>query len=266
MPMVSLVAKILQKLAAKVPLSGLETAVLTEARAAAPEQKMLQGVYRGYAGKDELPDAVFAANQKQLADYYATRRAAQTGETPHVDMMLIDPNVGRQYRLHPPGAQDMSGVRKLPAEAVEGRSNLYAKGGSVKDTKIQSSGEGLNELTKRYPELSGFLESFMGTAPDEMGSVLDPLTARRRAGAEYGFPVGTLAAVAPGLGPLSKVAQVGARAGLRNLAVPSQLSRQAGVIKIPGFATGGLVNDSISGYNPGHVDNLVNQLRTELFQ
>jgi len=34
----------------------------------------------------------------------------------------------------------------------------------------------------------------------------------------------------------------------------------------PGFAAGGLVNDSISGYNPARVDEIVNSLRTELFQ
>lgn len=57
-----------------------------------------------------------------------------------------------------------------------------------------------NELTKQYPRLSGFLESaLMGSAPDEMGSLLDPLTAERRVGAEYGFPIGTATQVIPGL-------------------------------------------------------------------
>jgi len=226
------------------PLNPL--ALLKLARAAAPEQKMLQGVYRGFAGDNAATSAgeqLFAANQRQLADYYAARRAAQTGEDPHVEMLLIDPEVGRQYRLHPPGAREMSRVRKLPPEAVQGTTRLYAKGGEVKgrnvlkDFKDPYAAEraGPSQLTRQHPELSGFLEAaLMGTAPDEMGSVLDPLTARRRAGAEYGFPVGTVAQVAPALGPLSKLAATGARAGARNLAVPSTLGRQAGVIKAPG--------------------------------
>lgn len=94
---------------------------------------MLQGVYRGYAGSDSLPEQIFAANQRQLAEFYAARRAAQTGEDPHVDMLLINPNVGRQYRLHPPGAKEMSGVRKIQSEVIEGRTNLYAKGGRVQN-------------------------------------------------------------------------------------------------------------------------------------
>lgn len=93
---------------------------------------MLQGVYRGYAGNAPAVGAegeVFAANQKQLADYYAARRAAQTGEEPHVEMMLIDPNLGRQYRIHPPGAAEMSRVRRLPPEAAQYTTQLYARGG-----------------------------------------------------------------------------------------------------------------------------------------
>ena len=100
------------------------------AAASAPEQKMLQGVYRGFAGESNPEAELFAANQKQLAEYYARRRAAQTGEDPHVEMMLIDPNAGVQYGLHPSGAE-YSRVRKVPADAVEGRSQLYAKGGHV---------------------------------------------------------------------------------------------------------------------------------------
>ena len=115
-------------------LSALREYILAQRAlvAAAPEQKMLQGVYRGYAGNSPAAAAegeVFAANQKQLADYYAARRAAQTGEDPHVEMMLIDPNLGYQYRIHPPGAAEMSRVRKLPPEAAQYTTQLYARGG-----------------------------------------------------------------------------------------------------------------------------------------
>jgi hypothetical protein len=53
-------------------------------------------------------------------------------------------------------------------------------------------------------------------APDEMaGSVLDPNTARVRAGAEYGFPVGTAAQVLPMAQPAQAAAMAAGRAGER---------------------------------------------------
>ena len=109
------------------------------AAATAPEQKMLQGVYRGYAGDEALPEQVFTANQKHLADYFAQRRAAQTGQTPHAEMILIDPNTGVQYGLHPPALPEhgipqpeYSRVRKVKPEDVVERTQLYARGGPVR--------------------------------------------------------------------------------------------------------------------------------------
>ena len=72
----------------------------------------------------------------------------------------------------------------------------YAKGGKVKDPYAAERG-GPSELTKQYPKLSGFLQGLVGSAPDEMGSVLDPLTAEQRKGAEYGFPIGTALQMLP---------------------------------------------------------------------
>jgi hypothetical protein len=64
-------------------------------------------------------------------------------------------------------------------------------------------------LRQQYPEVYGALGGLLGIAPDEMaGSVLDPNTARVRAGAEYGFPVGTAAQVLP----MAKPAQAAAMA------------------------------------------------------
>ena len=68
-------------------------------------------------------------------------------------------------------------------------------------------------LRQQYPEVYGALGGFMGMAPDEMsGSIFDPNTARVRAGAEYGFPVGTAAQVIPAVGLLAPVVKAGARA------------------------------------------------------
>jgi hypothetical protein len=107
--------------------------------------KLLQGVYRGFTGDaTEAASAakpLFTANQRQMAEYYAKRRAAETGDDPHVEMLLIDPFVGQQYRLHPPGVKGAeqteyaSKVRKVKPDEVQGRTKLYAEGGLVKKAK-----------------------------------------------------------------------------------------------------------------------------------
>jgi hypothetical protein len=142
-----------------------------------------------------------------------------------------------------------------PADRAALLKPAYAQGGSVKDTKVLKSGEGLNELTKQYPELSGFLQSFMGTAPDEMrGSVLDPLTARRRAGAEYGFPAGVAAQVAPGLGPLAKLAGRGAGAVARGGAEQIARAVEAGHPLTTGFAPMNVVKPKGGQWLSGSVE------------
>ena len=68
-------------------------------------------------------------------------------------------------------------------------------------------------LRQQYPEVYGGLGGLLGMAPDEMaGSILDPNTARVRAGAQIGFPVGTAAQVLPALGQLAPAVKAGARA------------------------------------------------------
>jgi len=68
-------------------------------------------------------------------------------------------------------------------------------------------------LRQQYPEVYGGLGGFMGMAPDEMaGSVLDPNTARVRAGAQIGFPIGTATQVVPALNMIRPAVKAGARA------------------------------------------------------
>jgi hypothetical protein len=102
---------------------------------AVKEQKMLQGFYRGYAG--ENPDAaeLFITPQKRVADFYAQKRSSQIGETPHAEMVLIDQLTGKQYGhstlgtgANPPM---MTMARKIKADDVKGRTQLYGAGGSV---------------------------------------------------------------------------------------------------------------------------------------
>jgi hypothetical protein len=71
-------------------------------------------------------------------------------------------------------------------------------------------------LRQQYPEIYGGLGGLLGMAPDEMaGSVLDPNTARVRAGAQIGFPVGTAAQVLPMARPAQAAAMATGRAGER---------------------------------------------------
>ena len=68
-------------------------------------------------------------------------------------------------------------------------------------------------LRQQYPEVYGGLGGFMGMAPDEMGgSILDPNTARVRAGAQIGFPIGTATQVVPALNLIRPAVKAGARA------------------------------------------------------
>jgi hypothetical protein len=106
------------------------------AEAAPKEQKMLQGVYRGYAGEPGGEEALFASPQKSIADYYARRRAAETGQTPHAEMLLVDPFAGDQYGLsilldRHNRDPNFTRARKLRPEDVVERTQLYAKGGAV---------------------------------------------------------------------------------------------------------------------------------------
>jgi hypothetical protein len=100
------------------------------------EQKMLMGVYRGYAGERGAPEEVFATPQRSIADYYAQRRAAELGAEPHAEMLLVDPFAGQQYGLSIPldkynREYNFTRARKLKPEDVKDRTPLYAAGGLV---------------------------------------------------------------------------------------------------------------------------------------
>jgi len=92
---------------------------------------------------------------------------------------------------------------------------LYGKpaAGDLRNTQmLKQTGEG-SYLRQQYPEVYGGGAGLLGIAPDELGgSVLDPNTARVRQGAEYGFPVGTAAQIAPLAGPALKGAKMTGKA------------------------------------------------------
>ena len=101
-------------------------------------------------------------------------------------------------------------------------------------------------LRQQYPEVYGGLGGLLGMAPDEMaGSILDPNTARVRAGAQIGFPVGTAAQVLPMARPAQAAAMAAGRAGERfaERAVPQIMERGGmGAEMLYGMAQGSRSN------------------------
>jgi hypothetical protein len=81
-------------------------------------------------------ETVFASPQRRVAEYYAQKRAAQTGERPHVEMLLVDPFAGKKYGHSIPMDKFnrepvTTRARKLQPEQVKDRTKLYAAGGAV---------------------------------------------------------------------------------------------------------------------------------------
>jgi hypothetical protein len=114
-------------------------AVTAAGKKAKQEQKMLQGFYRGYAGDYDAAKAaaqdsgVFVSPQRAVAEYYAEKRAGQTGLDPHLEMILADPFSGRGYGHSTMGTGKnppmVTRARELAPEDVEGRTQLKKKGG-----------------------------------------------------------------------------------------------------------------------------------------
>ena len=133
-------------LAGEAPTAAREAAEIAETAAAAPvrEQKMLQGFYRGYSGENTPAKTAlgnptyFVSPQKRVADYYATRRAAETGGEPHAEMVLADPFGSRNqpYGLSIPIDEYnrdflVTRARRVDPDEVKSRTPLYAEGGAV---------------------------------------------------------------------------------------------------------------------------------------
>lgn len=118
-------------------------ALLTRAPAAVapvakiPEQKMLQGMYRGYSGDNpnlgRLGDEAqiyYVSPQKRIADAYAEYYANRFGADPHVEMMLVDPFKSEGYPLNLPFKREYSTkAQEIKPEDIKGRTQLYAAGG-----------------------------------------------------------------------------------------------------------------------------------------
>ncbi|MFZ2287580.1 MAG: hypothetical protein WAV93_11395 [Bacteroidales bacterium] len=104
---------------------------------------------------------------------------------------------------------------------------------------LQRTGEG-SYLHQQYPRLYGALGGFFGTAPDEFqGSMMDPLASQVRGGAEFGYPMGVAAALAPFAGGIAaargtiqggKAAQRGSVGFIRKLADMMDQANPEGLI------------------------------------
>lgn len=242
---------------------------------------MKQGVYRGYAGEASamtLPDSVFVAAQKPLAEVYANRRAAQTGQDPHMEMFLSDKLLDikdprtQTYRLHPPEARDMSTVRKSKPQELSGRTQLYASGGAVKDVWKQGARgwaaglaglpgdlEGLARMLIKYGASPGaYVDRNMEVTPSLPTS---DFYREWLPGGDWETPEGGLAqdiGTALGGAGIHKFTKPTARAidlavkyapkMVENAMIPATLGKQAGVIKAPGGNwLSGSVEDALKG-------------------
>lgn len=82
------------------------------------------------------PADTFVTPQKRVADYYAQKRAGQTGQEPHAEMVLADPFAGRAYGHSTPGTGATEPLttkaRKLRDSDIVDRTPLYQAGGLVK--------------------------------------------------------------------------------------------------------------------------------------
>jgi hypothetical protein len=109
-------------------------------KAAKEGQKMLQGVYRGYTGERLEEPVLSTTPQKRVAEYYANRRAATRGEDPHVEMLMVDPFVGKEYGLALP-------IDEFNRELLTTRARAIAPSDVVERTQLKKKG-GLACLSK----------------------------------------------------------------------------------------------------------------------
>lgn len=119
----------------------IKKAAQAAAKAEPKEQKMLQGFYRGYSGNYDAQRAaqeagkVYVTPQKAFGDFYADKRAVQTGQEPHLEMILADPFAGKAYGHAIPGTKGeppkVTKARQLKPEDVKSTTRLYAEGGPV---------------------------------------------------------------------------------------------------------------------------------------
>lgn len=76
---------------------------------------------------------VFLSPQRSVAEYYAQKRAAQSGDRPHVEMILADPFAGRTYTHSTLGSKTKPPIetraRQIAPDQVVNRTPLYSRGG-----------------------------------------------------------------------------------------------------------------------------------------
>ena len=156
-------------------------------QAAAPtEHKMLQGFYRGYAGDYDAARAaedagkVFVTPQRAAGEFYANKRAMQTGLDPHLEMILADPFAGFAYgHAIPTGPSnrkvDFTKARQLQPAEVRDRTPLFAEGGEVSVDQ-----QGVNRMVDAENAADGGLMSYAAGGlvnydPNEIDTIVSQL-------------------------------------------------------------------------------------------
>lgn len=147
----------------KFDLAAKIAAKLAETAAPIKEQKMLQGMYRGYAGDYDVAKAaeasglIYATPQRPAAEMYAASRSKQAAKrgddpTPHVEMLMVDPFVGRRYGHSTRGTGANPPIRTLAAEytpdQIQSTTGLYAQGGPVSRPMEHKRSEGQDASTQ----------------------------------------------------------------------------------------------------------------------
>lgn len=105
------------------------------------EQPIYWGMYRGYVGDDvSSTEPQFAAMDKNVAEYYARKRAAQTGLPPHLEMIYKQLDAGRKYGHTVPIDQHnrellITQAYELQPEDIKGRYQLKKQGGLASVSK-----------------------------------------------------------------------------------------------------------------------------------
>lgn len=105
------------------------------------EQPIYWGMYRGYVGDDvSSTEPQFAAMDRNVAEYYARKRAAQTGLPPHLEMIYKQLDAGRKYGHTVPIDQHnrellITQAYELQPEDIKGRYQLKKQGGLASVSK-----------------------------------------------------------------------------------------------------------------------------------
>jgi hypothetical protein len=247
-----------------------------------------EGRNRTEFARDQRPEwaennRYYRASPKEIAAYGVGAFAGPTSQRP--GPRHVDATAATELRILMDLAQrnvdkGPTGLSKIPA--FFRKTARYAEGGEVEPTpeeleaasrpatmnpNIQRQGEAARRLaamrgdvnTLPDPRTYAAVSGFFGTAPDEMGfSVMHPDREGIKRAGQVGFGVGTALQVAPIVGGMMKLANIGPSSGGKTTA-----ASQLGAIKVPGRASEPIFTPIPSADAPfvGRLDEMVANLQ-----